>query len=210
RTRRKNCRRVAVMAHELDELRHKLDELESEFEEKLQERQKDFRYQVRNNRVVFEKAMVREHRKLKEGLISFLRRTHWSVLIIAPLTYAMAVPLVLLDLFVTVYQAGCFPILGIRKVRRSQYIRLDRGKLAYLNGLQKFNCLYCGYANGLIAYTREIAGRTEQYWCPIKHALRVKAPHPHYKKFLDYGDAEGFRHRLQDLREDLKDSEKAA
>jgi hypothetical protein len=197
-----------MMAKELEELQHKLRELEAEFEEKLQQRRSEFRYRIRNDRVVFEEAMVQEHKKLKEGLVSFLRRTEWSVLVIAPLTYGMALPLMLLDVFVSLYQAACFPILGIPKVTRSKYIRLDRTKLAYLNGLQKFNCLYCGYANGLIAYVREIAGRTEQYWCPIKHALRVKSPHPHYRNFLEYGDAKGFRHRLQDLRDELKESEK--
>jgi hypothetical protein len=53
----------------------------------------------------------------------------------------------------------------------------DRYHLAYLNVLEKLNC---AYANGLIAYVREIAGRTEQYWCPIKHARRVIGAHSHY------------------------------
>jgi hypothetical protein len=62
-----------------------------------------------------------------------------------------------------------------------------------LNALEKLNCVYCSYANGLIAYVREIAGRTEQYWCPIKHARRVIGAHPHYAQFQDYGDAAAFR-----------------
>jgi hypothetical protein len=50
-------------------------------------------------------------------------------------------------------------------------------------------CVYCGYANGVIAYARKIASRTEQYWCPIKHALRIRDPHVRYAQFLEYGDA---------------------
>ena len=67
---------------------------------------------------------------------------------------------------------------------------IDRQHLAYLNSIEKLNCVYCGYANGVFAYTREIAGRPEQYWCPIRHAKRVRAPHARYRHFVDYGDAE--------------------
>jgi hypothetical protein len=65
--------------------------------------------------------------------------------------------------------------------------------------------MYCGYANGVFAYVREVAARTEQYWCPIRHARRMQSPHPHYREFVDYGDAEGYRRRLIPLREELAD-----
>ena len=68
-----------------------------------------------------------------------------------------------------------------------------------MNALEKLNCAYCSYANGLIAYVREIAGRTEQYWCPIKHARRVIGAHPGYAAFMDYGDADGYRKWLEQL-----------
>ena len=58
--------------------------------------------------------------------------------------------------------------------------------------IEKINCAFCSYANGLIAYTREIASLTEAYWCPIKHAKRLNGSHPRYKDFLDYGDAEAY------------------
>jgi len=57
-------------------------------------------------------------------------------------------------------------------------------------------CVYCGYANGLIAYVREIAARTEQYWCPIKHARPIPAPHARYRVFFEYGDARAYRQEL--------------
>ena len=98
-----------------------------------------------------------------------------------------------LDFFVSVFQAVCFPIYGIAKIRRADYFVFDRHHLAYLNALEKLNCAYCSYANGLIAYTREIAARTEQYWCPIKHARRVIGTHARYALFDDYGDAEGYQ-----------------
>jgi hypothetical protein len=61
-------------------------------------------------------------------------------------------------------------------------------------------------SNGVFAYVREVAGRTEQYWCPIRHAKRIPAPHVHYRQFVDYGDAEGYRRRLLFLRKALESS----
>ena len=46
-------------------------------------------------------------------------------------------------------------------------------------------------------YVREIVGRTEQYWCPIKHARRVIGAHPQYAQFYDYGDATAFHTTLK-------------
>jgi hypothetical protein len=88
-------------------------------------------------------------------------------------------------------------------VKRSEYVVLDRGDLPYLNVVQKFNCFYCGYANGVVAYAREIAARTEQYWCPIKHSRRVLAAHERYPRFFEYGDSEAFCRGLEHLREEL-------
>ena len=84
-------------------------------------------------------------------------------------------------------------------MRRRDYLVFDRHHLAYLNALEKLNCAYCSYANGLIAYVREIASRTEQYWCPIKHARRLIGAHANYATFEDYGDAEGYQRRLAEL-----------
>jgi hypothetical protein len=64
--------------------------------------------------------------------------------------------------------------------------------------------MYRGYANGVLGYVREIAGRTEQYWCPIRHAKAVRAPDTHYREFVDYGDAAAYHRRLTMLREKLK------
>jgi hypothetical protein len=55
----------------------------------------------------------------------------------------------------------------------------------------------------VIAYVREIASRTEQYRCPIKHALKMSGAHRRYYEFLEFGDAEGYRARLKEFRERL-------
>ena len=175
--------------------------LQDELEQEFTRRRAQFRYRLENDRVVFESEIRRHHREFRVRLGTFLRQTRPLVVLSAPVIYSLILPFVLLDLFVTLYQRICFPVYGIARVKRADFIRIDRHHLAYLNGLQKLNCVYCGYANGLIAYVREIAGRTEAYWCPIKHAARVEGRHGHYAGFVDYGDAEGFEPGLQAARE---------
>jgi hypothetical protein len=122
----------------------------------------------------------------------------------APVIYSLLLPLVMLDLWVTIYQSICFRVYGIAPVPRRQYFAIDRHKLAYLNGIEKVNCTFCSYANGVIAYVREVAARTEQYWCPIKHARVIPTPHPRYHVFVDYGDAHGYQKELPALRQTLR------
>lgn len=121
------------------------------------------------------------------------------ITITAPAIYGLIIPVVITDLFVTIYQAVCFPAYKIPKVRRSDYLALDRRKLSYLNLVQKLNCLYCDYANGVYAYASEVAGRTEWYWCPIKHPKNAERSHDYYDRFIDYGDGEDFpkKHKVR-------------
>jgi hypothetical protein len=173
----------------------KIQVLESELEAELAKRRAELRIGLEHGRVAFEAELLRRHRELRTRLSTYILHARPLVVLTAPVIYSLIVPLVLLDLLVTLYQAVCFPVYGIAKVRRADYLVFDRGHLAYLNALEKLNCAYCSYANGLIAYVREIAARTEQYWCPIKHARRVVGAHALYAQFEDYGDAEGYRRR---------------
>jgi len=127
------------------------------------------------------------------------------VVLTAPVIYAVTIPLVLLDLLLVVYQAICFSVYGIPKVKRSKYLIHDRRHLKYLSPIERLNCEYCAYANGLAGYFTEIAGRTEQYWCPIKHAQRVISPHSRYGRFVEFGDANAFRRYSNELRRDFVD-----
>jgi len=188
------------MSTQTDRLLERIRELQEEIEADLRRRAAHFRYQFENGRVVFEAGIKQRHRAFRVGLTTFLRRTRPMVLITAPVIYAMIPPFLLLDIFVTIYQRICFPVYGIERVRRADFIRIDRHHLAYLNAVQKLNCVYCGYCNGLIGYVQEIAGRTEAYWCPIKHAARIGVHHAYYAQFVDFGDAEGFGPGLEAAR----------
>jgi hypothetical protein len=181
-------------------LTEKIRLLEAELEAELAQRRAELRVGLEKGRAYFEQEILRRHRELRTRLSRYILNASPLVVVTAPVIYAVIIPLVLLDLFVTVYQAICFPAYGIPKVRRRDYLVFDRHHLAYLNALEKLNCAYCSYANGLINYVREIASRTEQYWCPIKHARRVIGVHPRYNLFEDYGDAEGYRKWLEQFR----------
>jgi len=184
------------MPTRLDDLLNRLRDMQEAVQNEIEVRRAAFRYRVEHGRVVFDADMRRRHRELREGWLSFLSRTRPLVVLTAPVIYALIVPLVLLDLFVAIYQSVCFPVYGIEKVRRADHIAIDRHHLAYLNGLQKLNCVYCGYANGLIGFVREVAARTEAHWCPIKHARRIENPHGEYGDFAEFGDGEAFRREL--------------
>jgi hypothetical protein len=163
--------------------------LEGEIEDELDKRREELHLRLVNRRITFEQEVLRHHRQLRARLGRYVFGTRVPVLLVAPVIYSLVVPL-LLDLMASLYQAICFPVYGIPRVRRSDFLLFDRGSLAYLNAVEKLNCAYCSYGNGLIAYVREIGARTEQYWCPIKHAQRIKSAHSRYARFLDYGDAD--------------------
>lgn len=193
------------MNEKLDTLLEKMHVLEKEILRELQKKELEFFYEVRQGRVRFtEEARVR-HRQLVKRFASYIRDSRFMIILTTPVIWACFIPVALLDMAMIIYQAICFPVYGIPKVKRSDYIRLDRRHLAYLNWAEKFNCEYCGYANGVLACATEIAARTEQYWCPIKHALRMKSMHSRYRHFFEYGDAERYRQQIESLRRSFED-----
>jgi hypothetical protein len=84
-------------------------------------------------------------------------------------------------------------------------MHFDHQYLGYLNPIEKLNCLYCSYFNGLILYASSIAGRTELYFCPIKHAKKIVSQHRYYDEFLSYGDEDEYQKKLNQLRENSQE-----
>jgi hypothetical protein len=180
---------------------------ELDVKHQVAERRRRWRRRMYRGRVWFNQELRARHRRLRQSIPAYIREGNVFSLLTAPLIYSLICPLLLLDVWVTVYQGVCFPIYGVARVPRRRYFAIDRHKLAYLNGIEKANCMFCSYANGLIAYVREVAARTEQYWCPIKHARAIPAPHSRYALFADYGDAHRYRKELPTLRRGLKRDE---
>jgi hypothetical protein len=190
------------MSEKLEALYHQIGELEERVSEELERRGDELRIKLEQGKVVFDRETRERHRKLAKKLHLFLYDSGiLGLVVMGPLMYSMILPLVLLDASMSVFQGVVFTYYKIPKVTRSAYVVIDRNKLAYLNYFEKLNCAYCGYANGIVAYTREIIGRTEKHWCPIRHARATKAVHSQYRAFLDYGDAETYRATYEEIRE---------
>lgn len=200
------------MNETVQELIEKIRKLEDSLEAEFMKSREKYEVHFRGKIAEFAEEVIARHKTFKTRLPQFFRTAGFLNVLVAPVIYSVIIPIIFVDVWVTLYQHVCFRAYGIPLVKRSTYLVFDRHHLAYLNFIEKLNCLYCGYGNGVFAYAREVAGRTEQFWCPIKHALRVRDPHQHYLKFLEYGDAEGYRTKLEDLREDVQtlDAEKNA
>lgn len=191
------------MTQRMHDIARSIVDLQAELDREIEKRRRALGIRAHDRLVEFEHGLVIEQRKLKQKAGSYVANSSLGVIVTAPVIYSMALPLLLLDLWLTLYQAICFRAYAIPRVARRDYIAFDRGRLAYLNWVEALNCAYCAYANGVIAYAREIGSRTEQYWCPIKHALKISGPHERYYQFLEYGDAEGYRTRLAAFRKQL-------
>lgn len=188
----------------INELLENIRTAELELQQELDSARQNLNYRLVNHKIHFEKRVRAHQRRFKVGLFRYVASANWRHLVMAPFIYAVFPALLLLDLMASLYHAVCFPLLGISKVKRSNYFAYDRQHLAYLNLLEILNCTYCAYGNGLVAYLREIVSRTEQYWCPIKHAQGIQGTHERYRSFVEFGDAEGYRQELKNLRK-IKD-----
>jgi acyl dehydratase len=178
--------------------------LEAQIEQEFQHRRQQLQADFENRKIRFEAEVLAQQRRFKKGVFRYVLTADWRHVLSVPFIYPVLLPMLLLDFFVTLYQWVCFPLYRIPRVKRSDYFVFDRTHLAYLNVLEKINCAYCSYGNGLAAYMREVVGLTEQYWCPIKHARRIWQAHPYYSGFVDYGDAQSYRDQLEQLRQQIQ------
>ena len=192
------------MTDPIDAIIAKIRTLEIDLEGEFAKQRAGLRYGLERGKVLFEQEVVRRHRELRTDIGRYLLNARPLVVLTAPVIYSLILPFVVIDLWVSVYQAICFRVYAIPQVNRSQYMVFDRAGLPYLNVLEKLNCAYCSYVNGVIAYAREIGARTEQYWCPIKHARRVLGAHARYPGFEEYGSGERYHDQLQGMRAKLK------
>jgi hypothetical protein len=195
------------MTTQLEILLDKLKVLETELIEELQKQEEEFSYEIQKRRVIFEKKVIIRHKEYAKQLFTYITDAPLKHILSAPFIWSCIIPTLFIDVTISLYQAVCFPIYGIPKVKRRDYIVFDRQYLQYLNLIEKINCAYCSYVNGLLAYLQEIAARTEQFWCPIKHAKRIKTLHSRYQKFVSYGDAKTYRSQVDIIRHDFKDLE---
>jgi hypothetical protein len=192
------------MSEHLHVLLKEIHSLENSVKKEIEGAEKALSYQVDKGKISFKKDVIKLHRSFKKNAAMYLLNSRFLVMLTAPVIYFVLIPALLLDLAIFFYQVVCFPIYGIEKVKRKDYFLYDRHKLRYLNIFEKINCEYCAYFNGLVAYMREIASRTEQYWCPIRHAIAIKGAHSRYNYFVSYGDPLVYQKQLEHLRKEME------
>jgi hypothetical protein len=191
------------MNPKISDLLIRIQQIEQEIEDEMKRKRAELQADFEETRVRFEHEVLEQQRRFKTDTLPYLLSANlWSV-VTAPVIYSVLLPMLLLDLSITVYHHICFRAYGIARVKRGDYFVYDRAHLAYLNLIEKINCAYCSYGNGLMAYGREVVARTEQYWCPIKHARKIMAAHPYYTGFVDFGDARSYKDEIQNLRTEL-------
>jgi len=188
------------MNDKIFQLMAKMAALEDDLRTAIHEQESKIFFEIKGKRVEFESSVKAAHKQLKTNFFRWLVTNRPQNLITGPIIYAMIIPLLMLDVCVSLYQLICFPVYGVLKVKRSDYIVFDRHQLHYLNLIEKFHCTYCEYGNGLMGYMAEILARTEEYFCPIKHARKVLGTHARYQRFLDYGDAADYAAKLEAYR----------
>jgi hypothetical protein len=94
----------------IDQLKETVRSLEAAFDAELAERRRALRYRIEKRRAVFDRDVLALHRQMRISLRDFLAAARPMVILTAPVIYSLILPFALLDLFVTVYQAICFPV----------------------------------------------------------------------------------------------------
>lgn len=191
----------------IEEIINEIKKLDEELLAEIQKKEEEFYYKIKGKKVFFEEEVRKYHKEFMVKISTYLSNASFLNILTIPFIWSCLAPALMIDLFSSVYQYVCFKIYKIPYVKRSKYIIFDRHSLSYLNTIEKINCLYCGYFNGVVAYVQEIAARTEQYWCPIKHARKIITMHSRYHKFLEYGDCKDYQEKLKQLRKDFSDIE---
>ena len=188
------------MNSKIREIIEEIEAMKVKLAEEIDKQESHISYEIKDGYVRFEKEVLAKQRENMKNLLSWFREVPLSHLLTSPLIYAMVIPAILLDLILFVYQQIAFRVFKFEFIKRSDYMLFDHHYLGYLNPIEKLNCLYCSYFNGLMLYASAIAGRTELYFCPIKHAKKVVSQHMYYEEFLSYGDEEDYQKKLKELR----------
>ena len=188
------------MNDKIRELIEEIDAMKLKLAEEIDKQESHISYEIKNGYVTFEKEVLAKQRENMKNLLTWFREVPLLHLLTAPLIYAMVIPAIIFDVLLFVYQQIAFRIFKFEFIKRSDYMHFDHQYLGYLNLIEKLNCLYCSYFNGLMLYASAIAGRTELYFCPIKHAKKIVSQHKFYEEFLSYGDEGEYQKKLKELR----------
>ncbi|MCW8820704.1 MAG: hypothetical protein OQK45_00640 [Sulfurovum sp.] len=190
-----------------DKIREIVEEIESmklKLAEEIAKQESHISYEIHNGYVKFDKEVVSKQKENMKNLLIWFGEVPLLHFLAAPIIYGMIIPTILFDVILFIYQHTVFRIFKFGFIKRSNYVIFDHQYLGYLNPIEKLNCVYCSYVNGLMQYASAIAGRTEFYFCPIKHAKKVAYQHSYYDKYLVYGEEKDYQKNLKALRKNAE------
>lgn len=190
------------MNDKIKEIVKEIEAMKLKLAEEIALHEKHIGYEIKNGYITFENEVLAKQKENTKNILAWFRDIPLLHLLSAPIIYGMIIPVMLLDVILFVYHQVIFRIYKFEFIKRSDYIIFDHQYLGYLNPIEKLNCLYCSYFNGLMHYASVIAGRTELFFCPIKHAKKIAYEHKYYNKYLFYGDGENYQKKLKKLREE--------
>lgn len=194
------------MNNNIKEILEDIEAMKLKLADEIDKQESHISYEIKDGYVKFEKEILTKQKEHMKNLLVWFREVPILHFLGAPVIYGMIFPVVLFDIALFIYQQTVFRIFKFKLIKRSDYILFDHHYLGYLNPIEKLNCLYCSYVNGLMLYASAIAGRTELYFCPIKHAKKIANEHIFYENFLSYGDEKEYQEKLKELRENSKDN----
>lgn len=185
----------------INEMLEEIEEMKKKLADEIAQQEQQISYEIKNGYVRFEKDVFDKQKENMKNLLVWFREIPLLHLLTSPVIYAMILPAVLLDIILFIYQQVVFRVFKFKFIKRSDYIIYDHQYLGYLNAIEKLNCLYCSYFNGLMQYASAIAARTEYYFCPIKHAKKVAYQHDYYDRYFAYGEGDDYQKKLKELRD---------
>lgn len=188
------------MSDKINKMIDEIEAMKAKLIEEIHQQEDQFVYEIKNGYVKFENDILEKHRKNMKNLWLWFREIPLLHLLSSPLIYAMIIPAIFLDVMLFIYAKVVAKVFKFDLPKRNMYIVFDRQYLGYLNIMEKLNCMYCSYFNGLMAYASAIANRTEYYFCPIKHAKKVAYEHKYYNSYLAYGDENKYQEKLKEIR----------
>jgi len=121
------------MSTQIEVLLDKIKDLEDELIDELQKQQQEFSYEIFKRRVYFGENVIIQHKGYAKHLFNYIIDEKLKNILSIPFMWMCIIPVALMDITISLYQEICFPIYGIPKVKRQDYIVFDRQYLNYLN-----------------------------------------------------------------------------
>lgn len=188
------------MGTRIDEIVAKIQALNDDLRREQVKLWEKYGFYFRGKKVIFLEKFKDRNKLFRVPAWKYAIPQHIRHLLSLPFIYMMIVPVLLLDGFLTLYNLTAMPLYRIPRVKRKDHIVYDRQFLGYLNIIQKVNCLYCTYVNGVFSYASELGARTERYWCPIKAAHKARKIPDWYNDYADYGNPEEWSKKFNDCK----------